>query len=162
MHCAVCTLDWSDIALLAIFENGHIAANQVSFYKFNSQKSTSTPCVRVANAVQFSFSKNHSDPKNYYFLKIRKFLPVLSSTHREEHSRCSANCMIKNDCGEPLIQRIGFTVLYNEGKGSCRTKGRKILKIYKATWRSLNISYCSPTPPPQWQKRTIFLVILCL
>ena len=44
------TVGWSDLVLLAIFENGHIAVDQVYFYEFNSKKS--------ANFAQFSFSKN--------------------------------------------------------------------------------------------------------
>ena len=44
------TVGWSDLVLLAIFENGHIADDQVYFYEFNSKKS--------ANFAQFSFSKN--------------------------------------------------------------------------------------------------------
>ena len=33
-----CTVGWSDLALLAIFENGHYAANQIYFYESNSKK----------------------------------------------------------------------------------------------------------------------------
>ena len=41
--------------IFAIFENGHIAAGQVYFYKFNSKKS-----------AQFSFPTNHRDLENEY------------------------------------------------------------------------------------------------
>ena len=39
--------------IFAILENGHIAAEQVYFYKFNSKKT-----------AKFSFSNNHRDIQN--------------------------------------------------------------------------------------------------
>ena len=53
---------WSDLALIAIFENVHIAVDKVYFKEFNSQKS-------AVCATKFSFSKYHGDLKNYYFLE---------------------------------------------------------------------------------------------
>ena len=37
--CHGCTVGWSDIHLLSIFENGHYAADQVHFYESNYKKS---------------------------------------------------------------------------------------------------------------------------
>ena len=53
---------WSDLALIAIFENVHIAVDKVYFKEFNSQKS-------AVCAAKFSFSKYHGDLENYYFLE---------------------------------------------------------------------------------------------
>ena len=47
-------LGWSDLLLFLIFENGHIAADQVYFYE--SIKKIGKFCMS-----KFSFSKNHSD-----------------------------------------------------------------------------------------------------
>ena len=53
-------LGWSDIVVVAIFENGHYAADQVNFSpKLQLQKSANGAC-----AAKFLLSKNHWDLKN--------------------------------------------------------------------------------------------------
>ena len=53
-------LEWSDLALFAIFEIGQFAADQEYFYEFNSQKS-----------AKFSFFSITGTLKIHIFLKLQ-------------------------------------------------------------------------------------------
>ena len=86
---SVCLLGWSDIALFAIFVNGHIAADQLHLYPFNSEKSSSfatqTPRSRAARFFHLFYQRSL---QNSYFLKICKYLPfTLKSNRPKENSK---------------------------------------------------------------------------
>ena len=65
---ALYTLGWSDLPLFAFFEIGHLAANQVHFYEFDSTKS-----------AKLSIKKKSKKPKKWKCLSsICKDLPLTS------------------------------------------------------------------------------------
>ena len=67
---ALYTLGWSDLPLLAFFEIGHLAANQVHFYEFDSTKS-----------AKLSIKKNQRSLKNEKF--CRQFVKIFLLLQRK-------------------------------------------------------------------------------
>ena len=66
---------WSDIALFAIFENGHYAADQVYFYESNLKKIVEFD--RMRGNVFFPQKIKETLKLNFLFLKICKYLPCI-------------------------------------------------------------------------------------
>ena len=62
-------LGWSDKALFAIFENGHIAADKEYFEEFNSEKSPSLEARAAHTRQSFQVQKIPETLKMIFFLE---------------------------------------------------------------------------------------------
>ena len=72
-------IGWSDWALFAVFDIGHIAADY--FYEFNSQK------IGSARSAKILFSKSTGPQNEYLQLKDCKYLPFNSNKNRQKKIR---------------------------------------------------------------------------
>ena len=78
---------WSDLQFFSIFENEHIATDQVNFYEFQSKNQQIFPCARGAQTSKFLFSKNHEDLINEYCLgEIYIYLLFTSINNRKKEN----------------------------------------------------------------------------